>query len=71
MAGQGGRLEVVLDRSWETQSVTWAGGAHLTPDDTPGATCPPGAPAHLPGLTWWDPLPCGQELLGQVRPTPT
>ena len=37
-----GRLETVLDRSWETQSVTWT------------------------GLTWWDPLPCGSELLSQV-----
>ena len=34
-----GRLEVVLDRSWEVQPVTWS------------------------SLTWWDPLPCGQELL--------
>jgi len=34
-----GRLEVVLDRSWEVQPVTWS------------------------SLTWWDPLPCGQDLL--------
>ena len=36
------RLEVVLDRSWETQCVTWS------------------------NLTWWDPLPCGQQLVAQV-----
>jgi len=33
---------VVLDRSWETQSVTWS------------------------QLTWWDPLPCGAELVSLV-----
>jgi len=42
-----GRLEVVLDRSWETQSVTWS------------------------QLTWWDPLPCGAELVSLVTsPSP-
>jgi len=39
----GGRLEVVLDRSWEVQSITWS------------------------NLTWWDPLPCGQELLASIK----
>ena len=39
----GGRLEVVLDRSWEVQSITWS------------------------NLTWWDPLPCGQELLSSIK----
>ena len=38
-----GRLEVVLDRSWEVQPVTWA------------------------ALTWWDPLPCGPQLLAQLH----
>ena len=41
--GCGGRLEVVLDRSWEVQSITWS------------------------NLTWWDPLPCGQELLASIK----
>lgn len=44
-----GRLDVVLDRSWEVQPVTWA------------------------ALTWWDPLPCGKELiasLGNTDPLP-
>ena len=40
-----GRLEVMLDRSWEVQSVTWG------------------------NLTWWDPLPCGQELIKMVNTT--
>jgi len=40
-----GRLEVMLDRSWEVQSVTWS------------------------NLTWWDPLPCGQELIKMVNTT--
>ena len=34
---------MVLDRSWEVQSVTWS------------------------NLTWWDPLPCGQELLYMIN----
>jgi len=42
-SGGGGRLEVVLDRSWEVQSITWS------------------------NLTWWDPLPCGQELLSSIK----
>ena len=42
-SGGGGRLEVVLDRSWEVQSITWS------------------------NLTWWDPLPCGQELLTRIK----
>lgn len=37
-----GRLEVVLDRSWEVQPVTWS------------------------SLTWWDPLPCGAELVASL-----
>ena len=37
------RLEVLLDRSWEKESITWT------------------------GLTWWDPLPCGQDFVVQVR----
>jgi hypothetical protein len=44
-----GRLDVVLDRSWEVQSVTWS------------------------ALTWWDPIPCGKELiasLGNTEPLP-
>jgi len=44
-----GRLDVVLDRSWEVQPVTWG------------------------ALTWWDPLPCGKELiasLGSTDPLP-
>ena len=44
-----GRLDVVLDRSWEVQPVTWS------------------------ALTWWDPLPCGKELiasLGNTEPLP-
>jgi len=44
-----GRLDVVLDRSWEVQPVTWG------------------------ALTWWDPLPCGKELiasLGNTDPLP-
>jgi len=44
-----GRLDVVLDRSWEVQPVTWG------------------------ALTWWDPLPCGKELiasLGNTEPLP-
>eukprot|EP00092_Neocalanus_flemingeri_P033339 GFUD01036254.1.p1 GENE.GFUD01036254.1~~GFUD01036254.1.p1 ORF type:complete len:225 (-),score=56.04 GFUD01036254.1:128-802(-) len=45
VAGSGGRLEVVLDRSWEVQSVTWS------------------------NLTWWDPLPCGQELMSMINTT--
>jgi len=36
------RLEVLLDRSWEKESITWT------------------------GLTWWDPLPCGQDFVVQV-----
>ena len=40
---RGGRLEVMLDRSWEVQSITWS------------------------NLTWWDPLPCGQELLSTIK----
>ena len=36
-------MEVVLDRSWEVQSITWS------------------------NLTWWDPLPCGQELLSSIK----
>jgi len=41
----GSRLEIVLDRSWEVQSVTWS------------------------SLTWWDPLPCGQELMSIINNT--
>ena len=37
------RLEVLLDRSWEKESITWT------------------------GLTWWDPLPCGQDFVVQVH----
>ena len=37
------RLEVLLDRSWEKESITWT------------------------GLTWWDPLPCGQDFVVQVQ----
>ena len=37
-----GRLDVVLDRSWEVQPVTWS------------------------SLTWWDKLPCGQELISSL-----
>ena len=37
------RLEVLLDRSWEKESITWT------------------------GLTWWDPLPCGQKFVVQVH----
>ena len=40
---QFGRLEVVLDRSWETRPVTWS------------------------NLTWWDPLPCGLDLVTSLR----
>lgn len=36
------RLEVLLDRSWEKESITWT------------------------SLTWWDPLPCGQDFVVQV-----
>jgi hypothetical protein len=38
-----GRLESVLDRSWEVQPVTWS------------------------QLTWWDPIPCGQLLMGHLQ----
>ena len=38
-----GRLEVVLDRSWETRPVTWS------------------------NLTWWDPLPCGLDLVSSLK----
>ena len=38
-----GRLEVVLDRSWETRPVTWS------------------------NLTWWDPIPCGGDLMSSLR----
>jgi len=38
-----GRLEAVLDRSWEVQPVTWG------------------------QLTWWDPIPCGHALFGQLH----
>ena len=37
------RLEVLLDRSWEKESITWT------------------------SLTWWDPLPCGQDFVVQVQ----
>ena len=40
-----GRLEVVLDRSWETRPVTWS------------------------NLTWWDPLPCGLDLVSSLKST--
>jgi len=38
-----GRLDMVLDRSWEVQPVTWS------------------------SLTWWDRLPCGQDLLASLN----